>query len=205
MSTAISSDSARHRGRPREFDMDSALDKALVAFTERGYHATSISDLTEAMQLTAGSVYKAFKDKRGIFLAAFDRYRMLGRARLLSGIAKSETGRDKIRQMLMYYIDQSHGDAGRGGCLVVSGANDLALFDEEAAARVAAAFEADQVLIADLIRIGQSDGTIHPAIDPDATALTFLCLTKGARVIGKTGRGREEMIAVAETAMTLLR
>jgi AcrR family transcriptional regulator len=205
MSTALLTDTARQRGRPREFDMQAALDKALIAFTERGYHATSISDLTEAMGLTAGSVYKAFKDKRGIFLAAFDRYRLLGRARLQLQIAKAETGRDKVGQMLMYYVDLSYGPAGRTGCLVVSGANDLALLDEDAAARVSAAFQSDQALIAELIRLGQSDGSISAAIDPFATAVTLLCLTKGVRIIGKTGRKREEMMAVAETAMTLLR
>lgn len=205
MTTEVLSDTARQRGRPREFDMETALDKALIAFTERGYHATAISDLTEAMGLTAGSVYKAFKDKRGIFLAAFDRYRLLGRAKLLLQIAEAESGRDKVRQMLMYYVDLAHGDAGRNGCLVVSGANDLALLDEEAASRVAAAFASDQTLIADLIRLGQSDGTIAAAIDPAATALTLLCLTKGVRIIGKTGRSREDMRAVTEIAMTLLR
>jgi AcrR family transcriptional regulator len=205
MDTAFSPESARQRGRPREFDMNSALDKALIAFTERGYHATSISDLTEAMELTAGSVYKAFKDKRGVFLAVFDHYRRLGRAKLEAGIAAADTGREKIRRMLMYYVDLSYGDPGRNGCLVVGAANDLALFDEEAAARVKTAFESDQRLIADLIRIGQSDGTIHADVEPDATALTLLCLTKGVRIIGKTGRRREEMRAVADIAMTLLR
>jgi AcrR family transcriptional regulator len=205
MDTALSPESARQRGRPREFDMNSALDKALIAFTEGGYHATSISHLTEVMELTAGSVYKAFKDKRGVFLAAFDRYRRLGRTKLESEIAAAGTGRDKIRRMLMYYVDLSYGDAGRNGCLVVGAANDLALFDEEAATRVTTAFESDQRLFAELIRVGLSDGTIHNDVDPDATALTLLCLTKGVRIIGKTGRRREEMIAVADLAMTLLR
>jgi tetracycline repressor-like protein len=51
------------RGRPREFDIDAALDKSVLVFRERGYHATSIADLTGAMELASGSVYKAFKDK----------------------------------------------------------------------------------------------------------------------------------------------
>lgn len=204
MNTVVLSSPSRQRGRPREFDVDSALDKALRVFTERGYHATSISDLTKAMELAAGSVYKAFKDKRGVFLAAFDRYRALGRAKLLSEIGSATTGRDKLHRLLLYYIDQSHGEAGRNGCLVVSGATDLAVLDDEAAARVSTAFASDQALIADLIRIGQSDGSVSPRIDADATALTFLCLTKGARLIGKTGRSRAEMLSVADTAMALL-
>lgn len=194
----------RSRGRPREFDMDAALDAALRVFSERGYHAASISELTEAMGLASGSVYKAFKDKRGIFLAAFTRYRQLGRGRLEAKIASVKTGREKVFQMVMYYAELSHGEAGLKGCLVVGGANDLSLLDEEAAEHVAAAFSADEKLMADLIRIGQADGTIPPTVDADATALTFLCLTKGLRVIGKTGRGEKEMMAAAEAAMRLV-
>lgn len=194
----------RSRGRPREFDMDAALDAALRVFSERGYHAASISELTEAMGLASGSVYKAFKDKRGIFLAAFKRYRQLGRGRLKAKIASVKTGREKVFQMVMYYAELSHGEAGLKGCLVVGGANDLSLLDEEAAEHVAAAFSADEKLMADLIRIGQADGTIPPTVDADATALTFLCLTKGLRVIGKTGRGEKEMMAAAEAAMRLV-
>lgn len=194
----------RSRGRPREFDMDAALDAALRVFSERGYHAASISELTEAMGLASGSIYKAFKDKRGIFLAAFAHYRKLGRQRLEAMIASAKTGREKVFQMVMYYTELSHGEAGRKGCLVVGGANDLALLDEEATAHVATAFAADEKLMADLIRIGQADGSIAQTVDPDAAALAFLCFTKGLRVIGKTGRGREEMMSAAEAAMKLV-
>jgi len=194
----------RSRGRPREFDMDAALDAALRVFSERGYHAASISELTEAMGLASGSIYKAFKDKRGIFLAAFAHYRKLGRRRLEAMIASAKTGREKVFQMVMYYTELSYGEAGRKGCLVVGGANDFALLDEEAAAHVVTAFATDEKLMADLIRTGQADGTIPKTVDPDAAALAFLCFTKGLRVIGKTGRSREEMMSAAEAAMKLV-
>jgi AcrR family transcriptional regulator len=204
IATLQTEEKARSRGRPREFDMDAALDAALGVFSERGYHAASISELTEAMGLASGSIYKAFKDKRGIFLAAFARYRKLGRSRLEAMIASAETGREKVFQMVMYYTELSYGQAGRKGCLVVGGANDFALLDEEAAAHVVAAFAADEKLMADLIRIGQADGTIPQTVDADAAALGFLCFTKGLRVIGKTGRSRQEMMAAAEAAMKLV-
>jgi AcrR family transcriptional regulator len=204
VATLTSEAKTRSRGRPREFDMDAALDSALRVFSKRGYHATSISDLTEAMGLASGSIYKAFKDKRGVFLAAFGRYRQLGRRRLEAMIASAETGRDKVSQMVMYYTELSYGEAGRKGCLVVGGANDFALLDEEAAAHIVTAFAADEKLMADLIRIGQADGTIPKTVDPAAAALAFLCFTKGLRVIGKTGRSREEMRSAAEAAMKLV-
>lgn len=65
---------ARERGRPRTFDIDIALDNAMIVFRQKGFHASSIADLSEAMNLTAGSIYKAFKDKRSLFLRVFERY-----------------------------------------------------------------------------------------------------------------------------------
>ena len=194
----------RGRGRPREFDVEAALDAALRVFSERGYHAASISELTEAMGLAAGSVYKAFGDKRGIFLATFDRYRAVRRGMLDAELAKAETGRDKLHALIAFFAASSHGETGRRGCLVVGSAGDLALFDSEAAERVAAAFMTDETLLADLIRLGQSDGSISADLDISATALALLCLTKGMRVIGKVERSGEEMAAVAETAMKLV-
>ncbi|MEZ2127133.1 MULTISPECIES: TetR/AcrR family transcriptional regulator [unclassified Sinorhizobium] len=196
--------SSRLRGRPREFDLDDALDKALRVFSERGYYAASISELTEAMKLTSGSVYKAFGDKRGIFIAVLDRYRLVRRQLMEEGIAAVHTGHDKVRQMLIFYADSSHGVVGRQGCLVVGSATELALFDAEVAERVAAAFDKDEQLLDDLIRLGQADGSIPAAIDSRDAARTLLCLMKGMRLAGKTGRSREEMTAVAETAMKIL-
>ena len=194
----------RGRGRPHEFDVEAALDAALRVFSERGYHAASISELTEAMGLAAGSVYKAFGDKRGIFLATFDRYRAVRRGMLDAELAKAETGRDKLHALIAFFAASSHGETGRRGCLVVGSAGDLALFDSEAAERVAAAFMTDETLLADLIRLGQSDGSISADLDISATALALLCLTKGMRVIGKVERSGEEMAAVAEAAMKLV-
>ena len=194
----------RSRGRPRAFDMDAALDAALRVFSERGYHATSISDLTEAMGLASGSIYKAFKDKRGVFLAAFDRYRAVRRGLLDAELASVETGRDKLHTLITFFAGSSHGEIGRQGCLVVGSAGDLALFDEEAAERVATAFMTDEALLAALIRLGQTDGSISSDVDVSATSLALLCLTKGMRVIGKTGRSGEEMAAAAEAAMKLV-
>jgi hypothetical protein len=87
---------------------------------------------------------------------------------------------------------------------VVGSANDLALLDEEAAQRVATAFAANEKLIADLIHLGQSDGSIPKSLDAETSARTLLCLTKGMRLVGKIGRTQEDMTAVAEAALKLL-
>jgi TetR/AcrR family transcriptional regulator, transcriptional repressor for nem operon len=202
---ASSSTASRGRGRPREFEIDTALDGALRVFRERGYHATSIADLTEAMELSSGSVYKAFKDKRAIFLAVFDREAEVRGEKLRRIISTGKSGRDRLRNALMFYAESSYGVEGKRGCLVVGSAAELATFDAEIAQRVTAALHKSEALMVDLIRQGQADGSIPAAIDSEATARLMLCLLQGMRVIGKTGRSRTQMAAVVDAATKLLR
>ena len=196
--------SPRGVGRPREFDMDEALDKAARVFCERGYHATTIGDLTAAMQLASGSVYKAFRDKRAVFLAAFDRYKAVRDGELQDVIRTGKSGRDRIRKALTFFVEASHGVEGRRGCLVVGSAAELATFDEEVAQRVAAAVESSEALMVQLIHEGQSDGSIPKTVDSRATAQLMLCLLQGVRVVGKIGRSRSKMLGIVDIAMKTL-
>jgi TetR/AcrR family transcriptional regulator, transcriptional repressor for nem operon len=200
----FSSTVSPNRGRPREFDIDDALDKSVRVFRERGYHATSIANLTQAMELASGSVYKAFKDKRAIFLAAFDREGKTRREKLQRLLNTAKSGRDRIRIVLRFFAESSHGAEGKRGCLIVGTAADLATFDAEVAQRVTTALRQSETLVVDLIRQGQADGSILATIDSKVTTRLMLCVLQGMRVIGKTGRRRKEVMAVADAAMKLL-
>jgi len=195
---------ARSPGRPREFDIDLALDKAITVFSERGYHAASISDLTAAMGLTSGSVYKAFKDKRAVFLAAFDRYKGVRDALLVDAVASAPNGRERLRQALAFYADSAHGERGRRGCLVVGSAAELAIFDTEVCERVAGSIARNERRFAEFIREGQADGSIDAGLAVEPTARLILCLQQGLSLVGKTGRDRGDMLCVVDIAMKLL-
>ncbi|PKU24096.1 TetR/AcrR family transcriptional regulator [Telmatospirillum siberiense] len=184
--------------------MDTALDQALLVFRERGFHGASLGELGTAMKLTAGSIYKAFPDKRAIFMAAFDRYTDLRTTRLRKLLDAERTGHEKLRAMLVFYGDSSHGDEGRRGCLVAGAAAELATFDREMADRVTTALDRAEALLRELLNLGQSDGTLSRSLDADATARALLCLLQGFRIVGKTGRTQAEMMAAAEQALRLL-
>src|SRR6201991_2848414 len=100
--TTATSAMLKTRGRPREFDIDAALDKAVTVFSERGFHATSIVDLTGAMELASGSVYKAFKDKQSVFIAAFDRLQTARDETLRRSADPGMPPRDVIHRVLMF-------------------------------------------------------------------------------------------------------
>lgn len=184
--------------------MDAALDAALLVFRERGYHAASLAELGSAMNLTVGSIYKAFSDKRAIFLAAFDHYTDRRSAELKRRLESEQSGLDKLRVMLSFYAESSYGTEGRLGCLVVGSATELILFDAEMAARVTTSLQRVKAQFRDLIKIAQSDGSVTAKIDPEVTASLFLSLVQGFRVVGKTGQTRAEMMAAVNGAMRLV-
>jgi TetR/AcrR family transcriptional repressor of nem operon len=198
-----SSSVARSPGRPREFDMDTALDRAVRVFSERGYHATSIGDLTAAMRLATGSVYKAFRDKHAVFLAAFERYAALRQEQTRSAAAKGDNGRERLRNMLLSYVEHSQGSEGRRGCLVVGSAVELSAVDPVVAALVSARLETNEGFIAGLIREGQADGSIPRHVAAADTARLMICITQGLRVVGKAGLSLDGKRLVA-VAMKLL-
>jgi TetR/AcrR family transcriptional regulator, transcriptional repressor for nem operon len=195
---------ARPRGRPREFDVNEALDRAIRVFCEQGYNATSIGDLTDAMGLASGSIYKAFRDKRAVFLAALDRHVLLRKEQIAAVARSSKPARERLRDVLAFFVESSQGAEGRRGCMVVGSAVELAITDREVAARVSASLSRNEAFIADLIREGQADGSISPGIDPDQTARVMVCLTQGLRVVGKSGRAPQDTTAAVDIAMKLL-
>lgn len=195
---------SRERGRPREFDIDTALDRAILYFREHGYNGVSISDLSQALKLSAGSIYKAFHSKHGLFTAALDRYMALRGQQLVEMTASAESGREKLHRLLIFYAESSHATEGMFGCLVVVGAVELSSTDEAVAAKVSFAMSANERRLKGIIEQGQQDGSISKDVDPGTTAKLMLALLQGMRVIGKVGQNREDMMAVVENAMKLL-
>lgn len=183
--------------------MNEALDKAVRVFSRRGYHGTSISDLTHEMGLAQGSIYKAFGDKQGVFVAAFKRYRATRLERLRKAVGTGN-GRHRLDRALGFYVESSQGEEGLLGCLVVGSAAELSTFDPEVACHIVNALDRNETFLADLIREGQADGSVSASVDPGATARMLLCLVQGMRVVGKTGRSREEMQAAVDTALRAL-
>ncbi len=187
MITTATAQKSRERGRPREFDIEQALDHAMIVFRQKGYHAASIGDLSEAMNLSAGSIYKAFKDKRSLFLLVFERYLLLRNADLRRRLAPCVSGREKITELLQFYLDSARATEGRRGCLVVASAIALQTMDEALAQRINEVVQRNQRFLVSLLELGQRDGSIDNTLDSEAAAGLILCIAFGMRVTGKVG------------------
>ena len=195
---------SRGRGRPREFDIEEALDKAIFVFREKGYHATSISNLANAMDLAPGSIYKAFNDKRAVFLAALDRYITTRHRELKQRLGTKNSGRDRVRELLDFYVESSSGIEGRRGCLIVGSAVEISIFDKEIIDYISLALKRIETLLVDLIQQGQIDGSISSHVDRVVTSRLLVCVLQGMRVVGKTGKTKQEMLSIVDNVMNML-
>ena len=180
------------------------LDQAIPVFRAQGYAGTSIGDISEATDLTVGSLYKAFKDKRALFQAVFDRYTSLRQQAVAEVAERGARGRERLRDVLGYYVRSSTDKEGRLGCLVVASAIELAATDADVQAKVTAALTANERFLARLIRDGQSDRSLRPDIDADDTARVLVCLTQGMRVVGRAGHSPPDADTAVAIAMRLV-
>src|SRR6202030_34735 len=108
-------------GRPRSFDLDEALERALQVFWRKGYEGASLSDLTKAVGVNRPSLYAAFGDKEALFRKALDRY-LNGPAAYTQEALKEPTVCAVVDRLLRGAVDLNTSPRNPGGCLTVQGA-----------------------------------------------------------------------------------
>lgn len=120
-------------GRPRQFDENAVLERAMKVFWEKGYEAASLPDLLAAMGLTRGSFYKAFKDKRSVYLAALRFYgeKVVSNAIRMLEADEPPSGHERIRQLFASQIALMKTPQARRGCFLCKAAVDRAPHDRE--------------------------------------------------------------------------
>src|SRR5438067_5604399 len=108
-------------GRPRSFDIDKALDRALQVFWHKGYEGTTLSDLTQAMGINRPSLYAAFGNKEALFRKALDRYGE-GPAAYVRAALEEPTARAVAERLLLGTVEGLTDPGHPTGCLMVQGA-----------------------------------------------------------------------------------
>jgi TetR/AcrR family transcriptional repressor of nem operon len=192
------------RGRPRSFDEDAAVERAMAVFWSRGYHATALPDLLRATKLSRGSLYAAFGDKHSLFLRALDRYIADAEARLNIELDSRKDPIDGLRSYLAGYVDRTSGSHGRRGCLVIATAMELAGRDNDVNRRIASFFKVMERQVTDALTRAKSAGKLADGIDPANAARILVCFVEGLRVISKTASPGDMTRAAADALLDRL-
>jgi TetR/AcrR family transcriptional repressor of nem operon len=168
----------------RQFDQDAIVDRAMLTFWRRGYGATSIQDLERATKLRRGSLYNAFGDKQGLFVAALKRYQeTVGqeRARQLSNPDPYLA----IEGFLNVLVDQMSDPRRPRGCLHTNTSLEFPSAPEGVLQVVAEGTSGIENAIHAVFRRAMAQGLIDPRADTRAYARFYLSVAKGIGVLHK--------------------
>ncbi len=167
--------------RPREFDIDEALDAAMQPFWEHGYEATSLADLMKATGLQKGSIYKAFGSKHALFVRVLTRYLDQLHGEMRAAIEGASSPVEAIRRYLELVQRLGSDGAVQQGCLAVNTLVELAPHDEE----VRETLRHHQMRVARALTATLEEGQVAGDFRQDATAgelATYLMTTSAGLV-----------------------
>ena len=187
-------------GRPRGFDPEKALGRALQVFWKHGYEGASLTELTEAMGINRPSMYAAYGNKEQLFRKALDRYASEAAAYVWEGLRET-TARAAVEKIL-FGAAEAVGAAGHPrGCLLVQGA--LACGEESNAVRreLCSRRAAGETAIRERLERAKAEGDLPADAEPAELASYVTTVLHGMSVQAVGGASREKLRSVAERAM----
>ena len=176
-------------GRPREFDRDDVLDRAVTLFWSKGYEATGIAELTDELQIGRQSLYCAFGNKQELFVAALHRYLETQLAGILSVLTAPGPPLGNVRKVLATW--QSAACSGEGhGCLLANSAAELGARDAVVAPVLDQMLQRLEDGFAAALARARSEGTLSSDKDPRALARLIVTTGQGLAILSKVRTGR---------------
>jgi len=191
--------------RPREFNVDHALDQALQVFWSKGYEASSLRDLIGAMGISKSSFYDTFGSKHELFLTVIDRYNStVASCGLEALIQEAPSPKAGIRNLFHGIIETMTRGGEKRGCFINNCAVEVACSDPQAANRVSEGIARMEETFYCAIRRGQKLGEIGPDKEPRPMARYLTGMLNGLLVMGKANPDRRALQDVARIALTAL-
>ena len=191
--------------RPIEFDREEVLQKAIEVFWQKGYSATSIKNLVEATGLQPGSIYSAFGDKRGLFLAAIDGY-FEGMKRMIFSIL--HTDQSAIVRIEIFFnrlVSDSIIDEQRKGCFLVNTLLEIPVHDQEINSRIQSMFRWVENEFRSVLKEHLASGELDIKQSPEALARFLVAGIYGLRVFNKTQPDVLALKSIVENLLSVLR
>lgn len=190
--------------RPREFNEEAVLDAALRVFWQRGYHDTSVTELSRATRLHKGSLYGAFTDKQTLFLRALDRYVEQQRAASARFFERPGSPLAALRDFLHAVAQSSSGAEGHLGCLVSNTTLELLPREAEVARRVQRTFREMEAGLIAVIGRAKRAGEVRADVDERTAAELVVTTMQGLRVRGKASQTAARARAIVDLMLRSL-
>jgi len=190
--------------RPKEFNPDDALDKAMQVFWHKGYEATSMGDLLSAMNLNRGSLYDTFGDKRTLFLKVMDRYCTTFVGPKFSLLDQPGPALPTLRQFINDITERGLADPQRRGCFISNTVMELSPHEKEIAGTLRQALKLAEDAFFKILTRAKKQGELKDDKDPRALARFLTTMMQGTVVMIKAGTSAGVVKQTAETALSIL-
>lgn len=187
-------------GRPRAFDVDNALDRALEVFWKKGYEGTTLPDLTKAMGINRPSMYAAFGNKEALFRKTIDRY-INGNACHVKEAFQERTAKEVVKHLLTRSIDMVTSSKTPRGCFLVQGA--LVCGDSADALRqeLIKRRSAGEAALCDRFKQAMAEGDLPKDTDPADLARYVFVIAHGLSVQAAGGASKAKLNKVVDLAL----
>ena len=172
----------RSVGRPREFDEEAVLEAAMDAFWQKGYEATSLTDLCDCTGLHKGSLYQAFGDKHKLFMRSLTHYAEQAFQEVRAAVSDSDSPLESVRAAVHQICDDSGNDK---GCLLINSMVELAPHDPEVKAALQTFGEMRLRAMTEMIASAQQAGEIRADLEPSKLARQLMMTLAGAAAVVK--------------------
>ncbi len=191
-------------GRPRNFDSDQALQSAVQVFWSKGYEATSLADLIDAMQISKSSFYQTFESKHQLFQNCINHYQGRFISDITDSLQSSKTGRAFIEDTFKGLADKARPSGDRRGCLILNCASEFAQRDPVIAELITKSIQRMTDVFLSAIKRAQQEGDISPDKKPLPLARYLLSSLNGLTTTIKAGASPKEIREVTEVVLTAL-
>jgi TetR/AcrR family transcriptional repressor of nem operon len=190
-------------GRPREFDIDRALEAATEQFWSVGYEATSLQDLLKSMRLSKSSLYQTFGNKHALFVRCIEHYQQTMVGELQQRLANSSSARRFVTAFLDDVISEAVANRGkntprRKGCFLVNTVNELCQRDDGIAKAVNDGTNNLANVFAQTIEMGKQKKEIRADVSTGHLVNYFMTALSGLRTMVKTGVDKRELMPVVK-------
>ncbi|XUM22953.1 TetR/AcrR family transcriptional regulator [Bradyrhizobium oligotrophicum S58] len=195
----------KRRGRPRAYEPDVALGKALDLFRSTGFAATSLDDLSAATGMNRPSLYGAFGDKRELYIKSYQRYRDNARALMGDVFSNDWPVRRQLEQIFATALDiYLSGDEGPRGCFTVMTAGSEAVADPDIRAMVQNALTELDKAFAHCFRRAKEKGELPADADPAVLARLASATIHSIAVRARARVPRQELEAIVAGAIDVM-
>lgn len=189
------------RGRPRAFDRTEALQKAMLVFWEKGYQATSLSDLTEAMGIGSPSLYAAFGSKEELYCEAADYFVATESDEIVGPLTSAPSAREAVEGYLMASAAVFTRPGRPPGCMIVLSAVNAVGVGDETSAKLREMRVQSVASIVARLRVAIAAGELPAGIDVEAIASYYVTVQQGMSIQARDGASRRQLEAIARGAM----